>query len=155
MINRRTLIASGIGALAASAGIAAYLSSGSSTSAAEVEVFKSPSCGCCGAWANHLSANGFSVSVTRIDDLDPIKKRLGVPYELESCHTATIGGYVIEGHVPAQDIQRLLREKPDAVGLAVPGMPSGSPGMDAGGAADRYSVILFRQDGSQTVFSRY
>jgi hypothetical protein len=117
-----------------------------------IVVHKDPNCGCCMGWADHLERAGFSV--TRIDtpELDAVKKRLGVPYDLASCHTAEIDGYVIEGHVPAAAIKRLLSEKPTARGLAVPGMPAGSPGMD--GPPETYEVVLFGPQGRRT-FARY
>jgi hypothetical protein len=119
----------------------------------EVIVHRDPSCGCCGAWVEHLRRTGFPVKVAETRDLDAVKKRLGVPADLTSCHTAEVAGYVIEGHVPAGAIQRLLAQKPQAVGLAVPGMPVGSPGME-GGAPDTYEVILFGEQGRR-VFARY
>jgi hypothetical protein len=100
-----------------------------------IDVIKSPYCGCCAQWVEHLRANGFTVRVTDVEDLDPVARQHGVPDELRSCHTATVGGYVIEGHVPAADIRRLLDERPQATGLAVPGMPIGSPGMEQGRSA--------------------
>jgi len=121
--------------------------------AAEMTVYKSPWCGCCGAWVEHLRANGFSVAVEEREDLSPVKRGFGVPEALHSCHTAVIEGYVIEGHVPAADILRLLTERPQARGLAVPGMPVGSPGMEQGGQRDPYEVILFGGDGPR-VYSR-
>lgn len=119
-----------------------------------LHVFRSPSCGCCGAWIEHMRRAGFAVTNTEIDDLDPVKARLGVPEDLQSCHTATIGGYVVEGHVPAGDVKRLLTERPKAIGIAVPGMPVGSPGMEQGSRHEPYRVILF--GGAQrTIFARY
>jgi len=153
IMSRRAVIVSALGAVAASAGIVGYLTSGTAVDAADVTVYKSPSCGCCGEWIKHLRANGFSVAVTEMDNVEPIKVRHGVPSELQSCHTALVEGYAIEGHVPAHDIRRLLSERPAVRGLAVPGMPAGSPGMD--GPAERYAVILFSADGRQSVFSRY
>lgn len=120
--------------------------------AEEVTVYKSPWCGCCGAWVDHLRENGFAVTVHETEDLGPIKQRHGVPAALGSCHTAEVGGYTIEGHVPAADINRLLREQPDGRGLAVPGMPMGSPGME-GPHKDPYDVLLFDDEGDITVFS--
>lgn len=113
-------------------------------SAAEISVYKTPSCGCCTEWVEHLEQNGFEVTVHSLDDLGPVKSRLGVPYDLQSCHTAEVGGYVVEGHVPAADVRRLLEERPDAAGIAVPGMPVGSPGMEYGDRKDAYDVILYR-----------
>ncbi len=115
--------------------------------AADIMVYKAPGCGCCDAWADHLRINGFTVTVHEQDNLDAVKALLDVPAALHGCHTATIGGYVIEGHVPANDIRRLLSERPHAVGLAVPGMPVGSPGMEQEGLQDSYDVILFNHDG--------
>jgi len=122
-----------------------------------VEVWKSPSCGCCKDWVAHLEANGFAVKVNETGNT-AMRGRLGIPAALGSCHTALVGGYAIEGHVPARDIQRLLAERPRALGLAVPGMPIGSPGMDGpayGGRRDRYDVLLLRKDGSTAVFASH
>lgn len=125
------------------------------TSPPTISVTKDPNCGCCTGWVEHLRKEGFSVRVTDTADLDAVKKRLGVPEKLEACHTAEAGGYVIEGHVPAGAIRRLLAEKPAAKGLAVPGMPVGSPGMEAPGhPADTYDVILFGPAGEKR-FARY
>ena len=115
-------------------------------------VYKDPSCGCCGSWVDHLRANGFAVKTVNTKTLDRDKARLGVPTELAACHTAEVGGYVVEGHVPAPAIKKLLAEKPAATGLAVPGMPQGSPGM--GGTPEQYDVILFGK-GEPRVFGRY
>ncbi|WP_415033162.1 DUF411 domain-containing protein [Azonexus sp.] len=123
-----------------------------------VEVWKSPHCGCCGDWVAHLEANGFKVTVHAVDDLDAQRRRLGMPQRYASCHTAKVGAYLLEGHVPAADIQRLLREQPRAVGLAVPGMPVGSPGMDGpayGGRKDVYTVLLVEQGGGARAFTHY
>lgn len=112
-------------------------------------VHKTPTCGCCSAWVDHVSKAGFTVEVHDMDDLGPVKARLGVPYAKGSCHTAEIGGYVIEGHVPADDIKRLLREMPDARGLVLPGMPLGSPGMEVpDGRQQPFTVELVHHDGS-------
>ncbi|MGD9714597.1 MAG: DUF411 domain-containing protein [Beijerinckiaceae bacterium] len=118
-----------------------------------VKVWKDPNCGCCGAWAQHMRSNGFDVTVINSADMEPVKTRLGVPQNMLSCHTATVGGYTIEGHVPASAIRRLLAERPKAIGLAAPGMPSGSPGME-GGPVDTYDVILFGH-GVAKRFERY
>ncbi|MEG3617023.1 DUF411 domain-containing protein [Magnetovibrio sp. PR-2] len=115
--------------------------------AAEMVVYKSPTCGCCGAWVDHVRANGFEVEVKEVFDLDPIKASAGVPGEMESCHTAMIDGYVVEGHVPAEDIKRLISEKPDVKGIAVPGMPIGSPGMEQGDYKEPYASVLFGKQG--------
>jgi hypothetical protein len=121
----------------------------------EVVVHKSPSCGCCKVWVEHMQTHGFPVKVQDTDNLGPIKERVGVPYSLGSCHTAEVGGYFIEGHVPAADVQRLLTEKPKGKGLTVPGMPVGSPGMEMGDRVDPYEVLLVHEDGTTSVYSRY
>ena len=118
-------------------------------------VTKDPSCGCCGAWIDHVRAAGFPIEVIESSDVPRLKVRLGVPRELASCHTAEVGGYVIEGHVPAEAIKRLLAGRPQARGLAVPGMPIGSPGMEVEGVEDdTYDVVLFGP-GGRAAFARY
>jgi hypothetical protein len=121
---------------------------------AEVEVFKSPSCGCCGKWVRHVERAGFAVKVRQSEDLDPIKARAGIPDRLISCHTAFVEGYVIEGHVPAPSLHKLLAEKPAIRGLAVPGMPLGSPGMEGAGR-EPYEVLSFRRNGAVAIYARY
>lgn len=106
-------------------------------------VHKGPRCGCCDLWVRHLQKNGFATKVIETTNIDAVNARLGIPDDLVSCHTAEIGGYVVEGHVPASAINRLLSEKPQVTGIAVPGMPTESPGMEQGGKADVYDVILF------------
>jgi hypothetical protein len=120
----------------------------------QMVVYKSPTCGCCGAWIKHLTSNGFVVEIHDTNDIVEYGRGVGVPDELRSCHTGLIGGYAIEGHVPAEDIKRLLSERPDAKGLAVPGMPMGSPGME-GAYIEPYSVLLFDDDGRSRVFQSY
>ena len=111
-----------------------------------VVVYKSPSCGCCESWIAHMKAAGFPVEAKDVDNMDAIKTKVGVPYGKGSCHTAEVGGYVVEGHVPAEAIRRLLSERPEATGLAVPGMPAGSPGMDFPGVdPEPYEAFLFGQ----------
>lgn len=120
-----------------------------------IKVHKDPACGCCGAWVDHLRAAGFSVSVDESSDLPLVKQRLGVPVRLSSCHTAEIAGYVVEGHVPAAAIRRLLKEKPAGRGLAVPGMPIGSPGMEVEAAdPEAYDVVLFGAE-AESVYARF
>src|SRR5262245_26550507 len=114
-----------------------------------VTVHKDPACGCCTGWVAHLQKAGLATQVIETRSLDAVRKRLGVPDDLAACHTAEVAGYVVEGHVPAPAVQRLLQEKPRATGLAVPGMPVGSPGME-GGTPERYDVILFGPDGRRT-----
>lgn len=120
----------------------------------EVLVYRSPACGCCLGWAEHLREAGFRVRVEDRDDLGAVKADLGVPLDLSSCHTARVGGYVVEGHVPASDIRRLLDERPDVQGLAVPGMPVGSPGME-GPDPEPYDVVAFDGEGDRTVFATH
>ena len=120
-----------------------------------VTVYKSPTCNCCSKWMNHLRKNGFTVTGSDRSDMQPVKQELGVPRMLASCHTAVVGGYVVEGHVPAQDVKRLLREQPDVTGLTVPGMPIGSPGMERGDRVDPYRVMAFSEDGRAGVFNTY
>ena len=125
--------------------------------ATTVQVWKDPNCGCCHLWVEHLQASGFKVEVRDVGNT-AARKRLGMPEQLGSCHTATVGGYVIEGHVPAADIHRLLKERPVALCLSVPGMPIGSPGMDGPeykGRKDAYDVLLVQKDGSSKSFQRY
>lgn len=121
----------------------------------EITVYKTPTCGCCVKWVDHLKANGFNVTVQDLADLASIKQQFSVPSDLQSCHTASVGGYTIEGHVPADDIKKLLAEKPKARGLAVPGMPVGSPGMEMGDRKDPYKVILYGEKGQQTVYASH
>lgn len=123
--------------------------------AATIEVVKSPYCGCCSHWVEHLRANGFTVRVVDVEDVTPTARRAGVPDRLRSCHTAIVEGYAIEGHVPAADIRRLLRERPQAAGIAVPGMPIGSPGMEQGDRREPYATILFHRDGRMQLFQRH
>jgi len=124
----------------------------------EVEVYKTPTCGCCNDWIAHLTANGFSVKPVDVPDTSPIRARFGLPAKYGSCHTAVVAGYVVEGHVPVREIRRLLAERPTAVGIAVPGMPIGSPGMDGPayqGQKDPYDVLLVQADGSAKVYASY
>jgi hypothetical protein len=121
-----------------------------------VVVHKSPSCGCCALWVEHIQAAGFQVEVRNVANMGPIKEQAGVPVGKGSCHTAQVGGYFIEGHVPADDVKRLLAERPDALGLVVPGMPAGSPGMEMpDGRTQPYAVELVHRDGTTTEFVRH
>jgi hypothetical protein len=119
-----------------------------------VTVFKTPTCACCGKWVEHLRANGFAVKVQEVNDTAGYERQYRVPRTMESCHTAVVNGYTIEGHVPAADIKRLLNEKPKAVGLAVPGMPVGSPGMEAA-HSEAFPVFVFDEGGHASVYARY
>ena len=146
-------------ALLASAGALPLLLSAVAIGQAEtlplVTVTKDPSCGCCEGWADHIRAAGFPVKIVESADVDSLKRRLRVPAQLASCHTAEVEGYVIEGHVPAAALLRLLAERPAATGLAVPGMPAGSPGMEVPGLSpERYDVVQFGPSGQGT-FARF
>jgi hypothetical protein len=122
-----------------------------------IDVWKSATCQCCGNWVKHLETNGFAVTVNGAtpSTLAALKRQAGIPEKLASCHTAKIDGYVIEGHVPAPDIKRLVAERPDAIGLTVPGMPVGSPGMEQGAEFEPYDVLLIKKDGTTEVFARH
>ena len=122
-----------------------------------VEVFKSPTCGCCTAWVAHMREAGFNVTPRDVDQgvLWSLKTQAGIPRDLASCHTAFAGDYVIEGHVPAPDIARLFAERPDAIGLSVPGMPIGSPGMEMGDRREAYDTLLILRDGRAEVFASH
>ena len=119
-----------------------------------ITVYKTVTCGCCGNWVQYMNNQGYACTVTNLADLNDVKVKYAVPANLQSCHTSLVGGYVIEGHVPAEDVKRLLREKPAIVGLAAPGMPAGSPGMDVPNSPG-YDVIAFEKDGRQRVYARH
>ena len=123
--------------------------------APQVEMFKSPYCGCCGKWIEHMKQNNFNVKDNIVDDMESIKAKYGVPKELASCHTAIVDGYVIEGHVPAADVMKLLKTKPKVTGLSVPGMVTGSPGMEMGGRVDPYDVMSFDKEKHFQIFNHY
>jgi hypothetical protein len=144
-------------ALAVPLGAAAVSSSAHGHAApVAVTVYKNAQCGCCRKWVDHLRKEGFEVTAKDVDDLAAIKAKLRVPASLTSCHTAIVGRYVVEGHVPAADIRKLLTEKPKVAGIGVPGMPVGSPGMEIPDMpADKYEVMTFAKDGKQTVFASH
>ncbi len=121
----------------------------------ELVVFKSPYCGCCGSWITHMKSAGFAVRVVEVKDAGAERSRLGMPDRFASCHTATIGGYVLEGHVPAAEVKRLLATRPKALGLAVPGMPQSAPGMDVPGRKDPFQVLLVDAAGQSSTFGTY
>ena len=120
----------------------------------EITVYKTPTCGCCGKWVDHLKNNGFKVNAINQSDLSALKQELGITPKLQACHTAKVGDYFVEGHVPASDIKKLLATKPNIKGIAVPGMPMGSPGME-GSRIDKYDVLAIHKDQEITLFSRY
>ena len=149
-LTRRLLLAAA--ASSALVGTAAF-----ATSPPAMEVWKDPSCGCCKDWVEHMEANGFRVKVHDTGN-NAVRAQLRIDRKYGSCHTAVVGGYAIEGHVPAADVLRLLKDKPAAIGLAAPGMPVGSPGMDGevyGGRKDTYDVVLLARDGGASVYRRY
>jgi hypothetical protein len=137
--------------------IIAIAASSAAVAGEKGDVWRTPSCGCCMAWVDHMRAGGFDLTVSDLprSELNAKKSVLGIAEKYAGCHTAKIGSYVIEGHVPAADVKRLLSEKPDAIGLSVAGMPAGSPGMETGGSSDPYDVVLVRKDGSSEVFAHH
>ena len=149
MIDRRTMI----GILAAAFPVAAC--SRPTRAPPTIQVYKSPSCGCCGAWVKRLQANGFLVTTQDMEDVSAIAASAGVPDRFRSCHTALVDGYFVEGHVPDGDIRKMLSERPNARGIAVPGMPSGSPGMEQGDRREPDDTLLVMSDGSSRPFVRH
>jgi hypothetical protein len=144
------------GLLALPLALAGLASWGQRAADNEVTVYKTATCGCCGKWVDHLKANGFQVTVHEVEDTAEYSRKHGVPDSARSCHLGVTNGYAIEGHVPAAEIQRLLKERPKAKGLAVPGMPIGSPGMDfPGGPPGRYAVVMIGEDGKLSVYQQY
>ena len=133
----------------------ALLASAEGAVAATLLVTKTAFCGCCRVWVERMKAAGFTVQVKDVESVTPTARKLGVPDKLRSCHTSEIGGYAIEGHVPAADIKRLLAQRPKAAGIAVPGMVAGTPGMDQGGHSEPYQVILFDRAGKTRVFASH
>ena len=121
-----------------------------------MSVYKTPTCGCCAKWVEHMKQNGFTVHVTDLNDLSTIKSKHGVPSKVQSCHTGVVNGYVVEGHVPAADVKRMLKERPAVAGLALPGMPAGSPGMEVPGIQPpAYEVLTFDKSGATRVYARH
>lgn len=152
MTTRREWLRLATGALiAVPAGLAGVRLAGADDN--DIEIWKSPSCGCCLQWVNHMRTNGFRPNVHDVLDVAPFKRKYGVPAALESCHTAVVGGYALEGHVPADLVRQILKQRPAILGLAVPGMPAGSPGME-GPTKDKYDVIAFDKSGKTSVFAK-
>jgi hypothetical protein len=149
-MNRRNFLSTALGAMALSP-----LPAVAATALPQLEVFKSPYCGCCGAWVDHMKAAGFPVKVNLVEDTTATRRRVGIPDRLGSCHTALVAGYAVEGHVPADEVKRLLAQRPNAIGVAVPSMPPGSPGMEMGSRRDPYNVYLIDKNGRETVFAHY
>ena len=141
--------------VALSTALTAYVSTAAQTPT-PVRVYRDPTCGCCGLWAEHLRKAGFAATVTEVADTGAIKTKYGVPPRVSSCHTALVGNYVLEGHVPVEDIRRLLQERPDIAGIGVAGMPIGSPGMEVAGMKPQaYDVLAFDKKGTTRVFSSH
>lgn len=155
MQKRSLLRFGGLAVVALIAVASAPISRPTSSSAIEVTVFKSPTCGCCKNWVEHLREHAFTVVAKDTSDLTSVKRTFRVPDALQSCHTAFVNGYVVEGHVPAEDIRRMLKEKPKIAGIAVAGMPAGSPGMEMGPRKDAYTVMAFQRDGRTSVYARH
>ncbi|MDB5929265.1 MAG: metal-binding protein [Polaromonas sp.] len=150
-VARRPLLLALLGAV----GLALPHTARAAASPKQITVWKTPTCGCCKEWVSHLNKNGFKATVNDVEDTAPMRQKLGLPEKYGACHTALLQGYVVEGHVPARELRRLLREKPKAVGLAVLGMPAGSPGMEMGERRDAYDVLLVLADGSARVYQSY
>ena len=150
--RRRVLLGLGTVAVAAAGGYVLFQPE--QTMAEEVVVYKDPSCGCCGSWVTHMRNNGFAVRVHETEDMDPVKMKAGVPEDLASCHTAFVGDYWVEGHVPASDVKRMLSERPSIKGLTIPGMPADAPGMD-GGSGEPYTVLAYANNGKTNVYASY
>lgn len=156
-MTRRTLLM-GAAVLAAGLGFSVvYAQQKADTALPPVTVFKSATCGCCSLWVKHLEANGFQVEARNVSDaqLNAVAMQGGVTDDLRSCHTATVGGYTVEGHVPAADIKKMLAEKSAIAGISVPGMPLGSPGMEQGNVKQPFDTVAFTKDGKKTVFASH
>lgn len=161
MLNRRWLLSLGAVIITGGMGAGIYVAINPSPAntlspkALQITSYRSPTCGCCYGWVEHLKAKGFTVKDNVTEDLETIKTENNVPQNLMACHTAVINGYVVEGHIPASDIKRLLREKPDVAGIAVPGMPIGSPGMESGDMKEPYTVFTFTDGGETQVYQQH
>ncbi len=157
MKKRVTVVVSavaGLFALTAAVVVAQQAGARQAADKPAITVYKSPTCGCCTMWADHMSRNGFAVKQVNVDDIDAVKQSYGVPRALSSCHTGLVNGYIVEGHVPADAVSRMLKEKPAIAGIAVPGMPVGSPGMEQGSRKDPYSIMSFDKSGKTAVYDK-
>lgn len=148
MMDRRTIL----GLLMASIPAAACARM---AKASQLTIYKSPACGCCGAWVDHVKTSGIKAVVREMEDVTPVATKLGVPDQLRSCHTAEINGYFVEGHVPAPDIKKLIAERPAAIGIAAPGMPTGSPGMEVGDRREGFNTMLIDRNGAARLYVRH
>ena len=148
-LSRPGLVA--VGALALTLG-SAMVFARQAPERTSITIYKTPTCGCCGKWVSHMQANGFDTTVVDVQDTSPMRAKAGVPPGLGSCHTAFVGGYAVEGHAPADIVHKMLKEKPAIAGIAVPGMPMGSPGME-GPSSQSYNIVAFDKQGKTTVFA--
>lgn len=154
MLKKRAFILVGVLAVVAFVGFRAGDWSAASGAPIKVVMYQNPACGCCGEWAKHMEREGFEVEIQKTAELNRIKEREGITAETAACHTAIVDGYVVEGHVPVRDVKRLLLERPDVLGITVPGMPAGSPGME-GPRSDSFDVLTFDKDGKTAVYASY
>ena len=152
---KKNKIITGIILLVTVSSFGGFLLSQSVNAEPEMTVYKSETCGCCNKWIEHMEDNGFQITAVDVLDVNRVKQQYGLKPQYASCHTALVNGYVVEGHVPAHDVKRLLSERPDVLGLSVPGMPVGSPGMEMGDRVDRYSVIAMDKEGNAQVYNQY
>jgi len=153
MTTRRDWLKLTLGGLVAAVPAGAVLAAVAQKSDDDIEIWKTPTCGCCHLWVEHMKAAGFKPTIHDVPDTTPYRAKAGVPSSLESCHTALVAGFALEGHVPADLVRRAIKERAKIAGLAVPGMPMGSPGMEQGTRKDRYDVIAFTKDGKTTVYA--
>ncbi|HET8622704.1 MAG TPA: DUF411 domain-containing protein [Gemmatimonadales bacterium] len=155
-MDRRTFLRLGAGAVGLTFLPGSARPDGRGAPLPPMTIYKSETCLCCEKWVDHVKAAGFRTTVYDRDPIDPIKDELGIPRHVRSCHTAQVGGYIVEGHVPAADVKRMLKERPKTMGLSVPGMPVGTPGMDQPGVpAEPYHVVAFQKSGSTSVYAKY
>ena len=154
-MNRPTTLTLALTTVLGASALGYALSVAAQSAAPTLTVYKSPTCGCCSKWIVHMREQGFVVKSLDVDDMNTVKTTYGVPVDAASCHTALVGGYVVEGHVPADTVKRLLREKPKVTGIAAPGMPVGSPGMEVpSGEVEHYNVVSFQKDGKTAVYEK-
>jgi len=151
-VTRRSVATLALAAILAWAG---SVWTAAQTAKPQMTVYKSATCGCCSKWVEHMQANGFEVKAVNVDDIDKVKRERGVPADAASCHTAIVNGYVVEGHVPADAVQKMLKEKPSIAGIAVPGMPMGSPGMEVpGGQKEAFNIVSFDKSGKTAIYEK-
>lgn len=154
-LSRSFLIAAAVVALSVSGRTLATPAASAAQTLPAVTVYKDPNCGCCSLWVRHMEQAGFTVTAHNTSDMPAVRAKYGVPSHVQSCHMGVVDGYVLEGHIPADDVKRLLKERPKAKGIAVPGMPVGSPGMEQGNVRHAYSVVTFDETGRTAVFAQH